>query len=108
MVTNFFSPCFQWFGKCRIKSLSVKKPHSVLQLKTLPKACSIFCSDSVPKNGSHDHETRNNQRGNHACNYQVLLGLPVAILMSIYLSTSRAFCGKEDTTVSTPTNFILS
>ena len=108
MATNFFSSCFRWFSKCRIKSLSFKKPHNVLQLKTLPKACSVFCSDSVPKTGSHDRETRCNQRGNHARNYQVLLGLPVAVLMSIYVSTSFAFCGKEDATVSTPTNLILS
>ena len=108
MATNFFSSCFRWFSKCRIKSLSFKTPHNVLQLKTLPKACSVFCSDSVPKTGSHDRETRCNQRGNHARNYQGLLGLPVAVLMSIYVSTSLAFCGKEDATVSTPTNFILS
>ena len=108
MATIFFSSCFRWFSKCRIKSLSFKTPHNVLQLKTLPKACSVFCSDSVPKTGSHDRETRCNQRGNHARNYQGLLGLPVAVLMSIYVSTSLAFCGKEDATVSTPTNFILS
>ena len=108
MATKFFSSCFRWFGKCRINLLSAKKPHNVLQLKTLPKACSVFCSDSAPKTGSHDHEARYNQRGKNACNYQVLLGLPVAVLMYIFVSTSLAFCGKEDATVSTPTNFILS
>ena len=109
MATKLFSSCFRWFGKCRVKSLSVNRPHNVLQLKTLPEACSVFCSDSVLKNGSHDRETRSNQRVNHACSYQVLLGLPVAVLLSIYLSTSLAFCGKEDATVSTPeNNFILS
>ena len=108
MATKFFSSCFRWLGKCRIKSLSVKRAHNVLQLKSLPKACSVFCSDPVLKNGSHDRETRNNQRVSHAWNYQVLLGLPVAVLVSIYLLKSLAFCGKEDATVSTPTNFILS
>ena len=109
MVTKLFSSCFRWFGKCRVKSLSVNRPHNVLQLKTLPEACSVFCSDSGIKSGSHDRETRSNQRVNHAYNYQVLLGLPVAVLLSIYLSTSLAFCGKEDATASTPeNNFILS
>ena len=108
MATKFFSSCFPWFRKCCIKSQSAKRSHNVLQLKTLRKACSVFCSDSVLKNGSHDREMKNNQRVSHACNYQVLLGLPVALLVSIYLSTSLTFCGKEDVTVSTPTNFILS
>jgi len=106
-AAKFFS-YFRWFGKCRVKSLFVKKPHNVLQLKTLRKACSVFCSNSVLKNSSHDRETRSNQRESRASNNHFLLGLPVAVLVSIYLSTSLSFCGKEDSTVSTPTNLILS
>lgn len=107
IATKFFS-CFRWFGKCRVKSLSVKRPHNVLHLKTLCKACSVFSSNSVLKNSSHDRETRSNQRESRACKNRVLLGLPVAVLVFIYLSTSLAFCGKEDSTVSTPTNLIFS
>lgn len=107
IAKKVFSSCFRWFGKCRVKSLSVKRPHHVLQLKTVPKACSFFCCDSVLKNCSHGRETRSDQPESHTCNYQVLLGLPVAVLVSIYLSTSLAFCGKEDANVSTPTNLIL-
>jgi len=62
----------------------------------------------VLKNSSHDRKTRSNQRESRACKNHVLLGLPVAVLVSIYLSTSLAFCGKDDSTVSTPTNLIFS
>ena len=58
--------------------------------------------------GYHDRETKSNKQINQGCNYQVLLGLRVAVLVSIYLSTFLAFCGLEDSTISTPTNFTLS
>ena len=106
IATKLFSSCFRWFGKCSANSQSFKRPHNVLQLKTLPKACSVFCSDSVLKNGSRDRESKSNQRESHECNYQVLLGLPVAVLVSIYLSLSLAFFRNEDATALTNTNFI--
>ena len=108
IATKFCSSCFWWFGKCRVNSQSVKRPQNVLRLKTLPKACSAFCSDSVLKNGSSDCETKSNRRESHACNYQVLLGLPVAVLVSIYISSSLAICGNEYATTPTNTNFIFS
>ena len=58
--------------------------------------------------GSHEREEKGDLRKTHACNYQLFLGLPVAVLVSICLSSSLAFCGKEDATVPTPTNFIFS
>lgn len=67
IATKVLSLCFQWFAKCRMKSLSIKRPHNVLQLETLPRACSVFCSDSVLKNGSCDRETISNQRESQTC-----------------------------------------
>lgn len=84
-----------------------QKTSQCFTTENCTQSMQFFCCDSVLKNCSHGRETRSDQPESHTCNYQVLLGLPVAVLVSIYLSTSLAFCGKEDANVSTPTNLIL-